>query len=249
MLEQKYKEFQNLKKDYTTAQEKKSNIDLHSEKLKPLKESIEDIEGSISAIKSYENVLQECFGLKESIEIDEYVLQISEKEYSEINGGEIEDEKQTISQLNKQIEQEEERLEQKVKEHVKQRRREVQETLVILNIPEIKKNYLDSEDDIRDLKKLDSVMKKFLKYTNRKNAEKLLERYREKDDLLDKFQDLDWEKVRKEKGISKDTEELLKTLFNQGKTDIDTLNPGSIEEILNFGKLSEQIQITYEEEQ
>lgn len=242
MLVEKYEEFSDLVEEYNQIKEREEKLELNERLLSDLEGSLKDIESKMAKLDTYQELLAE-YGGEFRVEFD-LDLSLYQEDFKDASEEEINQEEERVEQKIKELDDELEQLESQLLDKVESSKRNIQEKLLILNIPSIRKNSDIGDEDKEKLEEINQRLERFIDNPNVKNAENILELERKLDKSA--YEQLSWEKVREQKEISKNTQNTLMDLFESGSLEITDVSDEVLEDLEKFPKLTQNIRINYE---
>lgn len=242
MLDKKYERFSGLVEEYNQIKEREEKLELHERLLSDLEDSLKDIQSKISKFNTYQELLREYGGeFRFELDLDFLLYQEDFKDASEEEINQEEDKvEETLTYLANELEE----LESQLLDKVESSKRNIQEKLLILNIPSIRKDSDIGDEEKEKLEEINRRLERFLNNPDKKNAEGILELERKLD--RSDYKGLSWEKVRERKEISKNTQNTLMELFESGSLEITDVSDEVLVDLEKFPKLTENIRINYE---
>jgi hypothetical protein len=242
MLDKKYERFSGLVEEYNQIKEREEKLELHERLLSDLEDSLKDIQSKISKFNTYQELLSE-YGGEFRFELD-LGFSLYQEDFKDASEEEINQEEKKVEETLRDLTNKLEELESQLLDKVESSKRNIQEKLLILNIPSIRKDSDIGDEDKEKLEEINRRLEEFLNNPDKKNAEGILELEKKLDRSA--YEGLSWEKVRERKEISKNTQNTLMELFESGSLEITDVSDEVLEDLEKFPKLTENIRINYE---
>lgn len=242
MLSKKYQQFSELAEEYDQIKKREDQFDLQKKLLDDLEDTLRELNDETSKLCSYQDLFREYAGeFTSEVELD---FSMSQEEFNDITKQDINQEEEKAEEALNKLAEELEQLESQLLSKVESSKRSIQEKLLILNIPSIRKDSNLGDEETEKLEEINQRLDSFLENPSGKHAEQILELERKLDDS--KYEELSWEEVRKEKEISRDTQKTLMKLFESGSLEITEVSDEVLKDLEKFPKLTKNIRVNYE---